>query len=83
MADNDRGDSRELHESPFATLARQVAGLRVENGDAAPQSEAENDTRLVEIIDSLCMSCEETVRVTIGLENRFSNKRGREKRECF
>ncbi|KAI4288301.1 MAG: hypothetical protein L6R35_002438 [Caloplaca aegaea] len=60
MADNDRGDSRELHESPFATLARQVAGLRVENGDTAPQSEEDNDTRLVEIIDSLCMSCEET-----------------------
>ncbi|KAL8654556.1 MAG: hypothetical protein Q9210_001428 [Variospora velana] len=60
MADNDRGDTRELHESPFATLSRQVAGLRVENDDTTPQSEADNDTRVVEVIDSLCMSCEET-----------------------
>ncbi|KAL9013961.1 MAG: hypothetical protein Q9173_001375 [Seirophora scorigena] len=56
MADNDRGDAREPRESPFTTLSKQVAGLRVEHGDATP---TEDDTKVVEIIDSLCMNCEE------------------------
>ncbi|KAL8959024.1 MAG: hypothetical protein Q9193_004036 [Seirophora villosa] len=63
MADNDRRDTREPRESPFTTLSKQVAGLRVGHGDATPQSgteDAEDDTKVVEVIDSLCMSCEET-----------------------
>ncbi|KAI4172546.1 MAG: hypothetical protein LQ348_006747 [Seirophora lacunosa] len=60
MADNDRRDTREPRESPFTTLSKQVAGLRVGHGEATPQSGTEDDTNVVEVIDSLCMSCEET-----------------------
>lgn len=64
MADNDRRDTREPRESPFTTLSKQVAGLRVGHGEATPQSGTEDDTNVVEVIDSLCMSCEETVGTT-------------------
>lgn len=65
MADYDRGETREFHESPFQTLSRQVAGLRVRDGDTTSQEEVEDESRVVDVIESLCINCEENVRFPV------------------
>ncbi len=62
MADYDRGEQREIRESPFRTLAKQVAGLNVSSGETAPQEDAEDQAKVVDVIESFCINCEENVR---------------------
>ncbi|KAI4137809.1 MAG: hypothetical protein L6R39_007087, partial [Caloplaca ligustica] len=59
MTDYDRGETREPHESPFQTLSRQVAGLQVKDGDTTSQGELYDEPKVVEVIQSMCMNCEE------------------------
>ncbi|KAL8719010.1 MAG: hypothetical protein Q9225_003930, partial [Loekoesia sp. 1 TL-2023] len=58
MADYDRVERREVHESPFQTLSKQVAGIKIQNGDNS-SSEVEDEPKVVDSIESLCISCEE------------------------
>ncbi|KAI4107621.1 MAG: hypothetical protein LQ339_002527 [Xanthoria mediterranea] len=61
MADSDeidRGDARESRESPFATLQKRVAGLKVQDDDTPPNVE-EDEPEVVDRIESLCINCEE------------------------
>ncbi|KAI4172051.1 MAG: hypothetical protein LQ343_003798 [Gyalolechia ehrenbergii] len=58
MAEYDRGDEREVRESPFQTLTKHIAGLKIQNGDT-DSSEVEDEPKVVETIESLCISCEE------------------------
>ncbi|KAL8712974.1 MAG: hypothetical protein Q9220_002834 [cf. Caloplaca sp. 1 TL-2023] len=59
MADFDRDDDREHRESPFQTLAKRVAELKVQTGDDDPTMLEDNEPNGVETIESLCMNCEE------------------------
>ncbi|KAI4200378.1 MAG: hypothetical protein LQ346_002388 [Caloplaca aetnensis] len=59
MADYDRVEQREVRESPFHTLAKQVAGLNASNDETAPHEEAEDEAKVVDVIESLCINCEE------------------------
>ncbi|KAL8861710.1 MAG: hypothetical protein Q9178_001911 [Gyalolechia marmorata] len=62
MADNDdhdRGDERESRDSPFATLQKRVAGLKVQDGDKTSEKVDEDEPKVVESIESLCINCEE------------------------
>ena len=64
MADNDdldRGDERESRESPFATLQKRVAGLKVQDGDNISEEIDKDEPKVVESIESLCINCEENV----------------------
>lgn len=56
----DRGDVRESRESPFATLQKRVAGLKVQDDNIPPDVE-EDEPEVVERIESLCINCEENV----------------------
>lgn len=58
MAEYDRRDQREARESPFQTLTKHIAGLDIQNGDN-DSSEVEDEPKVVESIESLCISCEE------------------------
>lgn len=64
MAEYDRGDEREVRESPFQTLTKHIAGLKIQNGDT-DSSEVEDEPKVVETIESLCISCEENVRSSV------------------
>ncbi|KAL8738146.1 MAG: hypothetical protein Q9181_001004 [Wetmoreana brouardii] len=59
MAAYDRAEKREVHESPFQTLSKQVANLRVQDGNQTSQEAVEDEPKVVESIESLCISCEE------------------------
>ncbi|KAL8940670.1 MAG: hypothetical protein Q9216_002692 [Gyalolechia sp. 2 TL-2023] len=59
MADYDRGDEREVRESPFQTLTKHIAGLKIQNGDSQSSEVEDDKPKVVETIESLCMSCEE------------------------
>lgn len=63
MADYDRGEQREVRESPFQTLSKQVAGLNVSKGETISQEEVEDEAKVVDVIESLCINCEENVRL--------------------
>ncbi|KAI4208985.1 MAG: hypothetical protein LQ349_009587 [Xanthoria aureola] len=56
--DRDRADARETRESPFATLQKRVAGLKVQDDDPPPNVE-EDEPKVVDRIESLCINCEE------------------------
>lgn len=58
--DRDRADARETRESPFATLQKRVAGLKVQDDDPPPNVE-EDEPKVVDRIESLCINCEENV----------------------
>lgn len=61
MADYDRVERREAYESPFQTLSKQVAGFKIQDSDnSSPQ--VEDEPKVVDSIESLCISCEENVR---------------------
>lgn len=63
MADRgetDREDVRESRESPFATLQKRVAGLKVQD-DGTPPNVEEDEPEVVDRIESLCINCEENV----------------------
>ena len=62
MADYDRWEKRDFQDSPFQTLSKQVANLRVQDGDHASTAE-EDEPKVVERIESMCISCEENVRL--------------------
>lgn len=79
MTDYDRGETREPHESPFQTLSRQVAGLQVKDGDTTSQGELYDEPKVVEVIQSMCMNCEENVRIAPELWASLSNHPNREK----
>ena len=82
MAENDRIDPREKIESPFKTLARQVAGIKVQDGThilddneanglrSTEGIEEEDEPRVVDSIDSLCMNCEENVSSFVFTQKR-------------
>ncbi|KAL8949495.1 MAG: hypothetical protein Q9222_004404, partial [Ikaeria aurantiellina] len=59
MVDFDRERDRKHHESPFHTLAKRVAELKVQPGDHDPAPLEDNEPNGVETIESLCMNCEE------------------------
>ncbi|KAL8672806.1 MAG: hypothetical protein Q9168_002743 [Polycauliona sp. 1 TL-2023] len=54
----DRADAREPRESPFATLQKRVAGLKVEDNDNSPQDVEDDEPTVVDRIESLCINCE-------------------------
>ncbi|KAL9596477.1 MAG: hypothetical protein Q9219_005783 [cf. Caloplaca sp. 3 TL-2023] len=58
MAENDREDPREVQESPFQTLSKQIAGLQLRGSDGTPSEEVD-EPKVVDTIESLCMNCEE------------------------
>ncbi|KAL8997948.1 MAG: hypothetical protein Q9169_002870 [Polycauliona sp. 2 TL-2023] len=55
----DRADMRDSRESPFATLQKRVAGLKVEDSEKNPQDAKEDEPQVVDKIESLCINCEE------------------------
>lgn len=61
MADHDRLDKREISESPFQTLSKQVASLKVQDETSASQEAVDNEPKVVERIESLCINCEDNV----------------------
>lgn len=86
MADYDRVEQREVRESPFHTLAKQVAGLNASNDETAPHEEAEDEAKVVDVIESLCINCEENVRSPRPQSSfvfPYSNQPNREKHACF
>ncbi|KAL8731608.1 MAG: hypothetical protein Q9166_003296 [cf. Caloplaca sp. 2 TL-2023] len=56
MANYNGYDSRE---SPFETLQKRVAGLKVLDGDNPSQKVEEEESHVVDRIESLCINCEE------------------------
>ncbi|KAL8782669.1 MAG: hypothetical protein Q9213_005208, partial [Squamulea squamosa] len=57
--DLDRGDERESRESPFETLQKRVAGLKVQDGQNISEKSDEDEPQVVDRIESLCINCEE------------------------
>ncbi|KAL8769524.1 MAG: hypothetical protein Q9209_004585 [Squamulea sp. 1 TL-2023] len=57
--DLDRGDERESRESPFETLQKRVAGLKVQDGQNISKKADEDEPQIVDRIESLCINCEE------------------------
>ncbi|KAL8665936.1 MAG: hypothetical protein Q9202_001872 [Teloschistes flavicans] len=60
MANHDRGDRPEAFESPFQLLANQVAGLKVQDQQDTSQNAVEDELKVVDRIESLCMQCSDT-----------------------
>lgn len=61
MANHDRDDHPEASESPFQLLANQVAGLKVQDQQDTSQNAVEDELKVVDRIESLCMQCSDTV----------------------
>lgn len=64
MADSDeldREDVRESRESPFATLQKRVAGLKIQESDNNSHNEEDDEPQVVDRIESLCVNCEDNV----------------------
>ncbi|KAL8694811.1 MAG: hypothetical protein Q9218_000570 [Villophora microphyllina] len=59
MANNDREDRPESYESPFKVLAKQVAGIKIQDENDTSQDAVEEEPKVVESIESLCMNCKE------------------------
>ena len=83
MADNDRIDKRETYGSPFQTLSKQVANLRIQEDKDSTQEVVEDEPKVVESIESLCMSCQENVQSIVFGVYPVLIYRFREKRVCF
>lgn len=66
MADYDRGEEREAYESPFQTLSKHIANLRIQNGEDPSGAEVDDEHQVVEVIESFCINCEENVRIPIS-----------------
>ncbi|KAI4205739.1 MAG: hypothetical protein LQ350_000236 [Teloschistes chrysophthalmus] len=59
MANHDRDDRLEASDGPFQVLAKQVAGLKVQDQHNTSQDPVEDELKVVDIIESLCMQCHE------------------------
>ena len=57
----DRADVRESRESPFATLQKRVAGLKIQESDNTSHEEEDDEPQVVDRIESLCINCEDNV----------------------
>ncbi|KAL8888815.1 MAG: hypothetical protein Q9215_003806 [Flavoplaca cf. flavocitrina] len=55
----DRADVRESRESPFATLQKRVAGLKIQESDNTSHEEEDDEPQVVDRIESLCINCED------------------------
>lgn len=61
MANHDRDDRPKASDGPFQVLAKQVAGLKVQDQHDTSQDAVEDELKVVDIIESLCMQCHEDV----------------------
>ncbi|KAL9587979.1 MAG: hypothetical protein Q9203_003203, partial [Teloschistes exilis] len=59
MANHDRDDRPKASDGPFQILAKQVAGLKVQDQHDTSQDAVEDELKVVDIIESLCMQCHE------------------------
>ncbi|KAI4109659.1 MAG: hypothetical protein L6R37_000346 [Teloschistes peruensis] len=59
MANHDRDDRPKASDGPFQVLAKQVAGLKVQDQHDTSQDAVEDELKVVDIIESLCMQCHE------------------------
>ena len=58
---NDRHDAHE--DGPFQALKNQIAHLNLRDGEQDDREIEDETLKVVEKIESLCMSCEENVRI--------------------